>query len=312
MPASYEQINYNLRPAKQIERRMLCEAFHRLSEFGTVRSYRYIGFGSIYFRDFVLLHKEFGISNMISIERDLEKQERFRFNRPFGCIELRFGDSNEILPTLPWDVRTIVWLDYDYQLDKGVLTDISWFCANALSGSVLVVTVDARPASIKNVLEEFSQHIGEERVPSGTGSKDLMHWGTALVARRVINNHILDELNSRSGGRASGSRFRYKQLFHFHYQDTAKMLTVGGVLYDEGQAGKVDACRFGDLAFIKSEDDPHKIEVPKLTYRELQHLDAQLPTREYRTLDGKGIPQTDLERYAKVYRYFPNFAEIET
>jgi len=90
------------------------------------------------------------------------------------------------------------------------------------------------------------------------------------------------------------------------------MLTVGGVLYDEGQAGKVDACRFGDLAFIKSEDDPHKIEVPKLTYRELQHLDAQLPTREYRTLDGKGIPQTDLERYAKVYRYFPNFAEIET
>ena len=31
-------INYNLRPAKHIERKMLCEAFRRLSEIASVES----------------------------------------------------------------------------------------------------------------------------------------------------------------------------------------------------------------------------------------------------------------------------------
>ena len=58
-------------------------------------------------------------------------------------------------------------------------------------------------------------------------------------------------------------------------------------------------------------DDPYSIEVPRLTYRELQHLDAQLPQQDVTMIDAS-IPEEDLRRYCKVYRYFPNFAEIET
>ena len=60
--SSYEQINYSLRPAKQIERKMLIEAFRNLTEFGDIGSYRYIGFGSIYFSDFNQVHKSLGIT----------------------------------------------------------------------------------------------------------------------------------------------------------------------------------------------------------------------------------------------------------
>ena len=55
MPKSYESVNYVLRPAKNIERKMFCEAFRRLAEFGRVDSYRYVGFGSTFFSDFSLV-----------------------------------------------------------------------------------------------------------------------------------------------------------------------------------------------------------------------------------------------------------------
>src|SRR5690242_1898583 len=96
------RVNYSLRPAKQIERRMLTEAFQRLVEFGALSSYRYIGFGSIQFRDFIMFHKHLGITNMLSIEKDAINKARFEFNLPFSCVSLRIGKSGEVLPTIPW------------------------------------------------------------------------------------------------------------------------------------------------------------------------------------------------------------------
>ena len=39
---SYESINYALRPAKAIERRMLCEVFRRLYPFQPIDQYGYV------------------------------------------------------------------------------------------------------------------------------------------------------------------------------------------------------------------------------------------------------------------------------
>jgi len=59
MPPSYRLINYNLRPAKSVERKMLAEGMSRLSIFGKIEDYNYVGFGSTFFSDFLLLHSEF-------------------------------------------------------------------------------------------------------------------------------------------------------------------------------------------------------------------------------------------------------------
>ena len=53
---------------------------------------------------------------MISIEKDEDRRERFEFNKPFDCIEVRYGHSNQVLPKCDWAPRTILWLDYDSQL----------------------------------------------------------------------------------------------------------------------------------------------------------------------------------------------------
>ena len=68
--SSYQKINYSIRPAKSAERKMLCELIQHLSVFHKLSDYQYIGFGSTYFTDFSLFHRNLGINKMISIEKD--------------------------------------------------------------------------------------------------------------------------------------------------------------------------------------------------------------------------------------------------
>lgn len=107
MAASYRRINYALRPAKAVERKMLCETFRRLHPFARIERYRYIGFGSIYFSDFHLFHRALGISDMLSIEKDEHAKECFEFNQPYKCVRMDFRPSSEVLPELEWTVPTI-------------------------------------------------------------------------------------------------------------------------------------------------------------------------------------------------------------
>jgi hypothetical protein len=311
MAPSYVEINYNLRPRKNIQRKMLAEVFRRLP-FGTLESYRYVGLGSTYFTDFALFHKELGIRNMVSIEKEIEDAARFRFNRPYQCIRLEFGHTNLVLPTLPWRTKTILWLDYDYKLDASVLTDIRHFCANARPGSVIVVTSDASPDSGDRVTL-LRKRLGRERIPADVTHSSLAEWGTAAAYQRIITNEVLQLLSERSEIEPTRLKLRYKQLFNFRYSDgKAMMATVGGVVYLEGQAKVLERCHLEKhFRFVRTSQEAFLIEAPNLTFRELHFLDSQLPVSDPSRVRCGPISTEDVKRYASVYRYFPRFTESE-
>ena len=325
--ASYENINYSLRPAKAIERKMMRDAFRKLTAFAKLDSYRYIGFGSTYFSDFSLFHKDLGIKNMLSIEyeEDEIKQKRFEFNRPFNCVQIRFEHSNDVLPTISWEPRTIAWLDYDTSLDQTVLADIQFICSSAKAGSVIVVSINAHPDRIDvDRRESLESRVGEENIPLPLKSKndsdfndELAGWGTARVCREIINNKIDDVLRERNFGFSPENKMKYKQIFNFQYADGAKMLTVGGVLYDEGLSPQIASCQFERLEFVRTQEQAYRIDVPSLTYREIRFLDKFLPISSDANLENLltdkdcYIPPSDVKHYENLYRYFPNFAETD-
>jgi hypothetical protein len=321
---SYEEVNYTIRPAKCIERKMLAEAFSRLAAFGALESYRYIGFGSTYFTDFNLFHRALNFPDMVSIEKDAEKSGRFDFNRPFRCVTMKYGLSNEVLPRIEWSGRVIVWLDYDYPADRSVLADMKLFLSKAVTGSLLLVTVDARPDKLEPLpaldpalktaehrLHMLSERLGEENLPPGLDPRQLGDWGTAAAYWRVFDNYIQSTLQIRNGPLPQASRFHCKQLFHFRYADGARMLTMGWLLHDQGHENLYASCGFKDLFYVRSGSDPFEIRVPCLTVREVRALSAQLPREPGKQLVGPGIPEADLEKFAQIYRYFPSFAEAE-
>ena len=309
---SFERVNYALRPAKNVERKMLVEAFRKLIGFAPPEEYRYVGFGATHFIDFALFHRQLEMGKMVSVEIHENKRRRVEFNRPFKCIELEFGSSNEVLPRLSWNERTIAWLDYDYKLDSSVLTDAGFFSSRALSGSVLIITVDAEKEDPDGRVERLREAVGSDRVPHDVTRKVLaQEWGLAAVSRRIVENAILETLADRNGPLATGKRMRYRQLFNFRYKDGARMATFGGVFYDEMDEKILEGCRFHELSFVCAGENAYVIEVPILTHREIIRLDSQLPCSDPGMIECPGVSAEDVRRYSHVYRWFPVFVEAE-
>src|SRR4051812_40176503 len=96
-PASYERVNYLLRPSKQVERKLFVETLHRLCTAGyQIANYTYLGMGSVYFADFLLFHKYLYIDRMVCAERTAPR--RMRFNLPFKFVQLRLDSVDKVVP----------------------------------------------------------------------------------------------------------------------------------------------------------------------------------------------------------------------
>jgi len=329
--ASFENIDYRLRPAKAIERKMIAEVIRKLSIFHKIEDYRYIGFGSIYFSDFTLFHKGLGIKNMISIEHETEYEERVKFNLPYSFIEVYHNTSSIILPDLKWDVPSIIWLDYDFPISSIMLDDIATICANAIEGSLLMVTVNVNPFKISNEaskisnfrLKELKVRIGDNKIPLGIEEKHLSQKGFSKVVRQILVNEIQENLKNRSLlTKNVEQKYTFQQLMNFKYEDGATMLTLGGVILKNNQKDLLDKSNFQDLDFLSFDDQEYRIDVPKLTLREVNHLDAKVHEQIISDEDGnikfnpkfskkysKFLKLDDILKYYKIYRYYPNFTE---
>lgn len=315
MAPTFERFSYGLRPAKNIERKMLCEAFARMSRIAPLVSYRYIGFGAIGFYDFMLFHRRLGIRDMISIEGEVDAQDRIGFNRPYSCIRMKWGMSHEVLPVLPWKQRTIVWLDYDGPFLQQKLADISLVSASLRSGSALVVTLPADPGPVEDAgkrLEQLKARLGKNKVPDSITSASLASWGMARAYRQIINNEIADTLARRNGPLSADARLTYRQMFNFQYADGIKMVTVGGVFLDSSDRARLPPKHFDDLEFIRDGEGEYLIETPILTLREIRYLDGRLPGSAPDVKHPRWIPEDERKRYGRLYRYFPSFSEVES
>lgn len=316
--SSFRKINYSLRPAKHAERRMLGEVFRRLSHFDLLEEYVYVGFGSLWFTDFVLYHKTLGIRDMISIEQSGAK-DRFEANKPFN-ITMMFHASKVALQKLDWARRQIVWLDYDGKLSPDMLIDVRTLASKVRSGSLLAVSVQCNEASEieeakgdpsgPKALDRFRQRFGRDRVRSDVVEEDLSGWLFGKLSRDMLVQEIETALVSRNS--TGTDSFTFTTITSINYEDDARMTTVVGIISEASEANKLDACQFDRLDFLKERAQPIKIDVPKLTGRELKYIERQLPLANGQEIDLKGgIPNKDAQQFVDMYRYFPNFAVVE-
>jgi hypothetical protein len=320
---SFRAFDYRVRLNKSAERRMLNEAFRRLAFLHPVENYRYIGFGSTTFSDFILFHKTLNIKDMISIEKREDYKERFEFNKPYSCIKMKYGDSNDILPELAWDKPTIVWLDYDGPLTEAVISDVAFISTKAISGSVVIVTVNAnqyRQPRDKNyeevekaLLEKFKKQIGYETLPPDIKATDLQgDVKMAKTCQRIILDTINKNLRDRNGLLKSEENMLFRSLFNMIYSDNAQMLTVGGIVYSASHADIIKQCEFEKLEFVSKDDQElYDIKVPVITPRERHYLNQRLPHGTKEDAMKIGLTKDEISDFARLYRYAPTYAEVE-
>src|SRR5688572_5058812 len=101
MASSYEKFNYALRPNKRTQGKMIFEALARYLSAFPKRRFGYVGFGSMWFADFLHAHRRLGLTALVSIELEAGYR-RAVFNRPFKCVRVVEGNSSVVLPSLKW------------------------------------------------------------------------------------------------------------------------------------------------------------------------------------------------------------------
>jgi len=162
--SSSRRVPYDLRPRKQVERRMMIYVFQLLAESGFhISTYRYVGFGAFFFVDFILFHRFLGITDLISIEHDENSKKRVLFNRPFKNIIVEFKSSSDYIPYMDRDKPHILWLDYDSPIASDQLADLETAVSIASAGSIVIATfdVDFDKADDINIIESLPENRGQ-------------------------------------------------------------------------------------------------------------------------------------------------------
>ena len=324
--ASFEKFNYLLRPNKSVERKMVREMLAGISAVKDLSTYQYIGFGSTYFADFSLFHRSFGINKMISIEWDEQVRERCEFNKPFGCIELKIGHSSTVLPNLDISNNdSIIWLDYDGLISDTVFSDINTVVTQMRPDSFFMLSINAEIKALESRSEnegldknQFLKNlIGEERFPNEYADKTINRKQYMEILHTCIIQQIFAAVQRRNG--MEETKVVFRQTAHFEYRDGIKMLTIGGFLFDADNAdAHLEAMKLAQLPFYRPGEETYSIQCPVLSIKEIQALNTYLPckpmdkdskTFEDENLNSFPVNNADIDSYASLYRYFPNFAE---
>lgn len=311
--ASFDTINYSLRPSKSIQRHIVFDGIRYLKNHLDFDDLVYVGFGSIWFTDFVMAHKILGVNDMISIEAHHVGYRRAVFNAPYATVKVLEGSSNVLLPQLYVDTAIcsrswMVWLDYDDAFDESVAEDVRSLIENAPENSILLVTFNGHEMSYGNAHDrvERLRHLFGNVVPddlSKKACKDLKMQETLADLALQFMQSIAADL-SRPGG--------FIPAFRILYRDSAPMVTVGGLLPSKG-AAKVARDQIANPTWHCRPTKP--IVAPHLTIREAATLQAMLPCAEHLTRAtvqsvGFDLEDDQIEAFQAYYRQYPAFAQI--
>jgi hypothetical protein len=310
---SFEKFDYALRPNKNVERKMFFRSLKELEAAFGISAYRYAGLGSLWFVDFMLAHRELGISDMATMEREHSRAKRVEFNRPLACIKVHMEAAVDAMPKIIDEKKLILWLDYDGAVSAALSGDLEIALGKMAPGSFLLVTVNGELGQLDRLDEEKVQIARGQTLAEITGDAGWTERENDLNRRdfpKIVASILLDRMRSIVLSYRPGLEFT--PIWNFRYADDATMVTVGGMIGDESNRLLLSRSGiFERLEYISGEQ-PYEIDLPVLTVREKREFDRNLPC-EF-SVDVRKLPfelrPSEAAAYQKYYGFYPIYDEI--
>lgn len=310
---SYKKVNYEFRPAKQVERRMLLHTFNELKTVGyDISKYEYTGFGSIYFIDFTLFYRYLGLTKMTSVEGVSEIERRVNFNCPYDLIKVVHDDITAQIAHLSPERRHILWLDFDSLLTEELLNAVQLAAMQLSVQSLLLITVDVEPPGRpedglnkwnRTAWKRYYQEEAGSYLWSGISLRDFARAALPTTNARIIKSAINDGLRERDA--------ELIDMFSFLYADGHRMLSVGGMIGREEDKQLIRLLDRDELFFLRDEitEEPFHIRVPLVTRKERLYLDQNMPCNDGWVPPDFEMKSGDIEDYRLIHRYYPAYIE---
>ena len=310
-------LNYNLRPWKQVERKIIIEILNELRFMGyPISQYRYIGMPSIFYYDFILFYKYLYIQDMIGFESKPIKK-RMEFSKPYDFIKIKNWEIWRSWCKSHFSKKVILWLDYISSLDRSKLDEISKIIPELKQGSIIMVTVSSE-YPIKDI-EKFNKKINQ--------------FGDFLTLDGGIDN--IDQLNSKnlssfyfwclktcikSTLHTHKPDMGAEPLFNIEYKDWSQMASFGFII--DKQKKTKDIQNF--LKKYKQDicsniSDTYKIDIPILTNKEKTYINKMQETLKEELKQTSPslttifsqfeIDLDEIRSYLRHSKYDPNYFE---
>lgn len=305
-------IDYDLRPAKQAERRMILDLLECMKEAGLpVSGYRYIGMGGIKFYDFAMIFRYLGITDLISFERHKKTAVRSEYNKPFALIKVRDEPIGNYLRDELEQKETICWLDYDNALNDSIMDDIRRAGMHIPPGSAVFLTVTAEmprdylemndEERLAAFLEEFGDFAGR------VTPDDMQEAAFSKAWHEVVHAAFTNAFATRDDG-------EFLPVFRIDYKDSTRMLTYGGpFLKGSNKRSFLKSLRRRLPFLFRSPDLPYAIRTMNTTDRERHLLEFSASGRknssQANTLLALGYKEADLAAYRDLVRFLPRYVE---
>jgi hypothetical protein len=311
--SSAKYVSYDLRPAKQCERKLILEFFACANECGhKISDYRYVGMGANRFYDFILMHKQFSIRKMISLEHNQSMYSRAVFNTPFKFLEVLNQNVSSFALKDTGHKNTIYWLDFDDGIGPGITGDITSIAHNIVENDFLFVTVTGTPTKAYSKL-------------NSAGRRDLMQdtlgdYAASVTVEDTETNNFSDAVDkvlrvALQNIFATRAPIGFRELFRVQYADGLEMVTIGGIISEIATGSAIKNSLMRKAPFLyPSDGSRYKIGKFDFTEKERALFDLAVTSgrknsREINTLRRMGFKDAEMDRYREVLRYYPRYIE---
>lgn len=308
---------YHLRPNKAVDRHIFIEALSRLMNHSKKKSFHYIGMGGDYMKDFAAIYKKFPNFRFTSVESLERVHKRQMLHAPCKQVECICGDIGDYISnSMPEDQPVIAWLDFT-GLNENDIRIAQSFVQQAAVGSLLRVTFRAQVAErtgkgANSQWDRFSRDLGAfapERPAELAGD-----W--------VLPLSIQAYKQGLEGIVSTYDDVKFHLLQITTYRDTAKMVSVLGVIGSNDNYAMCYDSLVGWEFFSRSWDVVHVLQTPELSIRERLLLSRHLPQpngtgKHLRRVLGYDLADSEeqtimiLDQYRKFHLVYPMFGEVD-
>lgn len=321
---SGNSLPYHLRTNKSIDRKIFFDLLSHLSTIlpNKIQSYKYISMGGPMLEDHHILHYEYGMTNLLSFERDEGTLSRQKYNKPYSCITCEKNTTKDFINNFNEISPVIIWLDYtdtkwatQFQESESLLNNLKEY-------DILKVTFNANPDvlkdSTKSSLDIFKQKANFHLLSENLTENDV-------TTMPNFAKTICDIFETITQSSLYDEGLIFYPLLQFRYIDNRhQMFTITGIILSEdSKFSSLYKNHTHDISWEYNHNnfgDINEINVPILTQQEKYAINQLLPELNEDNLEqlpfilDKNIEKSKkmFNNYIKYYRYIPTFQRIAT
>jgi hypothetical protein len=318
--SSAVSVPYDIRPSKQIERRIILDMLLIGAANGLpVSKSKYVGMGGVKFFDFIMFHKYLGLKEFTSLEHDRNVLPRCNFNRPFESVEIYDGSFGDFITDFRGMSPHIFWVDYDYGLSEDLKNDLLSAGSRLPLDSFLLLTVDGEPSkAMAKASSEVRMSQLHEQLGHFVGQRSLQEFEDDQF-RNMAADILIRIVRYAFNARPDGIFFPILKMI---YKDSSWMITVGGLFSTLDRSQNFIREWNTQMVFLPRHSNDRFYELPRfnITDSERRLLDMYTTKRVGhrrrrqipRNISVLGFDRGFVSNYQQLIRYIPRYFESFT